>query len=220
MKKYLTIVLSLMVLSFGNIVLADDNDNGQDDPIYTADNCLDGQDMSAVDVDITNCPVIAGFPEDAPMKGVEGEEPEMVSLGAWELGMTSTGDAYKYGSLNDADQDQRHLKYYDEELTADVDAMNISCWAKGYFRLRKILQDPPAEYITLRNAGFQTRFFQFQTDLRNGDTGYKQISSFRDHLVKWVTLIERDENGRFVCTQPNYDKFRDYAKSELERRGL
>ena len=83
-------------------------------------------------------------------------------------------------------------------------------------RLRRILQNPPAEYVALHKAGFQYRFFQFQSDLRNGPTGYKKISSFEDHLVKWVTVI----NAQGVCEQPTLSKFRDYARAELTRRKL
>ena len=69
----------------------------------------------------------------------------------------------------------------------------------------------------LKDAGFQYRFFQFQTDLRNGPTGYKAISSFEDHLVKWVAVV--DAQG--VCTkQPTLAKFKAYAASELKRRNL
>ena len=45
--------------------------------------------------------------------------------------------------------------------SAPVDASNVKCWAKGYYRLRTILQNPPLEWLALRAAGFQSRFFQF-----------------------------------------------------------
>jgi hypothetical protein len=97
-----------------------------------------------------------------------------------------------------------------------VNDKNVECWAMGYYRLRKILQTPPAEYVALHKAGFQYRFFQFQTDLRNGPTGYKEISSFEDHLVKWVTVI----TASGVCQQPTMSKFKAYAKAELTSRNL
>jgi len=70
--------------------------------------------------------------------------------------------------------------------------------------------------VALHKAGFQYRFFQFQTDLRNGKTGYMKISSFEDHLVKWVTIVD----AKGVCKQPTLTQFRDYAKGELTLRGL
>ena len=184
-------------------------------PTGTADDCLDGQDMDAPDVDISKCPAIPVLPEEAPMKG----EKEPVSLGAWELGTTKDGDTYKYGSLSKPTSDPtapRTLKFMEEAGTTEVNQQNLECWAKGYYRLRKILQDPPAEYVALHKAGFQYRFFQFQTDLRNGPTGYKGLASFQDHLVKWVTVISK--TGQ--CQQPTLSKFKAYAAGELETRGL
>jgi hypothetical protein len=184
-------------------------------PTGTADDCLDGQDMDGADVDISKCPALPVLPEEAPMKGSK----EDVSLGAWELGTTKDGDTYKYGSLSKPTSDPtapRTLKFMEEAGTTEVNAQNLECWAKGYYRLRKILQDPPAEYVTLKNAGFQYRFFQFQTDLRNGATGYKSIASFQDHLVKWVTVISK--TGQ--CQQPTLSKFKAYAAAELETRGI
>ena len=172
------------------------------------DRCLDGQDMDAADVDVSGCPPIPSIPADAPL----GKE--KVSLGAWEMGTTADGETYKYGTLSAPSTNPRILSY--DGGSVAVNAENLECWAKGYYRLRKMLQDPPAEYVALRDAGFQYRFFQFQTDLRNGPTGYRQISSFQDHLVKWVTVV--DEKG--ACEQPTLTKFRDYAKSELKKRGL
>ena len=174
-----------------------------------ADSCLDGQDLNAEHVDISACPSIPNYPERAEMAG-RG----MVSLGAWELGTTSTGEYYKYGSLTSESEEPRKLVYGGGE--AEVDDVNLSCWAAGYYRLRAILQNPPSEYVALVEAGFQSRFFQFQTDLRNGPTGFMQISSYMDHLVKWVTVV--DEDG--TCIEPTLEKFTNYAASELSRRGL
>lgn len=179
----------------------------------TADDCLNGQDMDAADVDISKCPAIPALPDDVPMAG---NKKDPVSLGAWEIGTTKEGDTYKYGSLSKPGTTPRVLTFMEGEGTTEVNDGNLECWAKGYYRLRKILQDPPAEYVALRNAKFQYRFFQFQTDLRNGATGYKGISSFQDHLVKWVTVISKSG----VCQQPTLTKFREYAKGELETRGL
>lgn len=179
----------------------------------TADDCLSGQDMDAPDVDVSKCPEIPSLPEDAPMAG-NAKDP--VSLGAWEIGTTKEGETYKYGKLSKPGAETRTLTFMEGSGTTEVDKENLECWAKGYYRLRKILQDPPAEYVTLRNAKFQYRFFQFQTDLRNGSTGYKGIASFQDHLVKWVTVISKSG----VCQQPTLSKFREYAKGELETRGL
>ncbi len=170
------------------------------------DRCLDGQDMDAADIDIKTCPALPDAPDDTPM----GKE--TIGLGAWELGTTKDGDTYKYGSLTGSNP--RKLKF-DGGLSA-VDDKNVECWAKGYYRLRKMLQTPPAEYVALHKAGFQVRFFQFQTDLRNGPTGFKAIASFQDHLVKWVTVISKTG----VCEQPTLSKFKAYAKSELEGRSL
>jgi hypothetical protein len=172
------------------------------------DRCLDGQDMDAADVDVSACPAIPSMPAEALL----GKK--KVSLGAWEIGTTADGETYKYGTLSAPSTNPRILSYDGGEVA--VNAENLECWAKGYYRLRKILQDPPAEYVALHDAGFQYRFFQFQTDLRNGTTGFRQISSFQDHLVKWVTVI----NAKGVCEQPTLTKFRDYAKGELEKRGL
>ncbi|MBX3258820.1 MAG: hypothetical protein KIS78_31540 [Labilithrix sp.] len=172
------------------------------------DRCLDGQDMDAADVDVSACPEIPSIPADAPL----GEA--KISLGAWEIGTTADGETYKYGTLSAPGTNPRVLSY--DGGSVAVNAENLECWAKGYYRLRKMLQDAPAEYVALRKAGFQYRFFQFQSDLRNGPTGYKKISSFQDHLVKWVTVI----NAQGVCEQPTLTKFREYAKSELTRRGI
>lgn len=172
------------------------------------DACLDGQDMDAADVDVKACPAIPEIPEDTKVNG------KKVSLGAWEIGTTADGDTYKYGTLSDPASLPRTLEF--EGGSVKVDDKNLECWAKGYYRLRKILQNAPKEWVALRDAGFQYRFFQFQTDLRNGPTGYKQISSFQDHLVKWVTVLGKDG----VCQQPTLSKFRAYAKGELEKRGL
>jgi len=138
-------------------------------------------------------------------------------LGAWELGQTAEGDLYKYGTLSEPNgTEPRVLTYYEGDGSTVVNEGNVTCWAKGYYRLRKILQNPPADYVTLRGHNFQVRFFQFQTDLRNGPTGYTEISSYRDHLVKWVTRIEADG----TCVQPTLGKFQTYLSAELIRRGL
>jgi hypothetical protein len=172
------------------------------------DRCLDGQDMDAADVDVTKCPPIPSIPEEVPF----GKD--AFDLGAWEIGTTSDGKTYKYGTLSAPGTTPRTLKY--DGGSSPVDDKNLECWAKGYYRLRTMLQDPPVEYLTLRKAGFQYRFFQFQSDLRNGPTGYKAISSFEDHLVKWVTVI----TTAGVCQQPTLTKFRDYAKAELKDRNI
>lgn len=172
------------------------------------DRCLDGQDMDAADVDVKGCPPIPSIPEEVPY----GKE--AFDLGAWEIGTTANGDTYKYGTLSSPTSNPRTLKY--DGGSVAVNAENLECWAKGYYRLRKMLQDPPAEYLALRKAGYQYRFFQFQSDLRNGPTGYRAISSFQDHLVKWVTVI----TAKGVCEQPTLKKFRDYAKAELTDRGI
>ncbi|MBX3186580.1 MAG: hypothetical protein KF819_06180 [Labilithrix sp.] len=177
-------------------------------PTASADRCLDGQDMDAADINVTTCPAIPEIPE-----GVKVGK-TMVGLGAWELGTTADGDTYVYGSLSAPGSGPRILEF--DGGTVAVNKENLECWSKGYYRLRKILQDPPAEWVALKDAGFQYRFFQFQTDLRNGPTGFKQISSFQDHLIKWVTVI----NASGVCQQPTLSKFKAYAKSELTRRGL
>jgi hypothetical protein len=178
--------------------------------VWTADNCLDGQNMDALDVDISRCPALPQYPRPASLPS--GEQ---VSLGAWEIGTTSNGETYKYGGLSPADGGPGMVITF-EGGSAPVNDGNLKCWAKGYYRLRKILQDPPSEWMLLRGWGFQFRFFQFQTDMRNGATGYRKISSFQNHLVKWVTVIS--QTGE--CQQPTLTKFRDYAKSELTRRGI
>jgi hypothetical protein len=180
----------------------------QNETVWTADNCLDGQDLDAADLDISHCPSLPEAPQSVALGA------EQVSLGAWELGTTANGDRYKYGSLASGEAGQRILTF--EGGSVAVNEGNVSCWSKGYYRLRKILQDPPREWLALRNARFQHRFFQFQTDLRNGPTGFRKITSYQDHLVKWVTVI--DAAG--VCQQPTLGEFRDYAKSELTRRGI
>ncbi|MDB4936640.1 MAG: hypothetical protein JWP87_3612 [Labilithrix sp.] len=173
------------------------------------DRCLDGQDMDAADVDVSKCPPIPSIPEEVPF----GKN-DAFDLGAWEIGTTADGATYKYGTLSAPTTNPRTLKY--DGGSAAVNAGNLECWAKGYYRLRTMLQNPPAEYLALRKAGFQYRFFQFQSDLRNGPTGYKAISSFEDHLVKWVTVI----TAQGVCQQPTLTKFRDYAKGELKDRNI
>ena len=210
MKTLFALVLAAGLVGCGNTntsYLLDD-----EDPVYTIDNCLGDQDMNAEDVDIANCPQLLELPEDAPL----GDTEEMISLGAWELGETAEGLVYKYGLLSEVGEEPRRLNFYEEEEFTVVNQGNLDCWAKGYYRLRKILQTPPESYVTLRDAGFQVRFFQFQTDLRNGPTGFREISSYRDHLVKWVTVI--DEEG--TCVQPTLAKFEAYVEAELIRREL
>jgi hypothetical protein len=176
-----------------------------------ADNCLNGQDLSAEDVDISQCPTIPNAPGSMPLANSN----VMVHLGSWELGETAEGEVYKYGSLSDHNgSEPRVLSYYGG--TTVTNEGNITCWAKGYYRLRAVLQNPPADYMKLRNAGFQVRFYQFQTDLRNGPTGFREISSYKDDLVKWVTRIEPDG----TCVQPTTGRFQEYLTSELIRRGL
>jgi hypothetical protein len=164
--------------------------------------------MDAADVDISKCPPIPSIPADTPMGA------ETINTGAWEIGTTADGDNYKYGTLSAPTTTPRVLTFDTGKVA--VNAENLECWGKGYYRLRKILQDAPAEYVALYKAHFQYRFFQFQSDLRNGPTGFKQITSFQDHLVKWVTVI----SAQGVCQQPTLSAFRTYAKGELTRRGL
>ena len=144
-----------------------------------------------------------------------GNTTQMIELGAWELGQTAEGQTYEYGSLFEPNVKEPRVLSYEGGSTVVNDG-NITCWAKGYYRLKKILQDPPVDYVKLREHGFQVRFFQFQTDLRNGTTGFKEITSYMDHLVKWVTRIERDG----TCVQPTSGKFQKYLTGELVRRGL
>jgi hypothetical protein len=204
MKTLIALLIMTLTFTAGNSFAQDE--------ALTADNCLESQNLNAEDVDVTHCPALPELPQDAAF----GVTEELVSLGAWELGQTSDGNTYKYGTLSEAGSTPRRLQYYGEEESIEVNEKNLTCWAKGYYRLRQILQNPPLEYVKLREAGFQVRFFQFQTDLRNGPTGFKQISSYRDHLVKWVTVITEDG----VCIQPTLEQFKAYASSELERRGL
>jgi hypothetical protein len=182
------------------------------------DRCLDGQDLDGDDVDVSACPPIPT----APAKAMLSNNPKIkVDLGAWEIGTTSTKETYKYGSLSAPTTNPRILSF--DTGTAPVNEENLQCWAKGYYRLRALLQNPPPEYLALRKgpnpqdpSGFQYRFFQFQTDLRNGPTGYKAISSFQNHLVKWVTVVGKDGS----CDQPTYSEFQKYAVAELKTRGI
>ena len=179
--------------------------------VYNEDNCIDGQDLNAEDIDISHCPVLPNEPASAAL-GVTGQT---IDLGAWELGQTADGSVYKYGSLSEPNDAEPRILSYGGGSSVVNDG-NIVCWAKGYYRLREILQNPPADYVKLRDHGFQVRFFQFQTDLRNGPTGFKQITSYMDHLVKWVTVIQPDG----TCVQPTSGRFQDYLTAELARRGL
>jgi hypothetical protein len=194
-------LLFMLVLTF-NFAQA------QSDIILNADNCLGEQDLNALEVDVTNCPALPSSPQPAAM----GDTDVQVELGAWELGKTVDGENYKYGSLTNGTP--RVLEF--DGGSSEVNQLNLTCWAKGYYRLRKLLKNPPADYITLREAGYQVRFFQFQTDLRNGRTGFLQISSYMDHLVKWVTVITEDG----VCIEPTLEMFETYLAKEIQRRGL
>lgn len=179
--------------------------------VYTEDNCINGQDLNAKDIDITHCPVLPSEPTSVPL----GQTSQIIDLGAWEIGQTADGEAYKYGTLSEPNGSEPRVLSY-EGGSAVVNEGNITCWAKGYYRLRKILQNPPVDYVKLHDKGFQFRFFQFQTDLRNGTTGFKEITSYMDHLVKWVTLIQPDG----TCVQPTSEKFQKYLTGEIKRRGL
>lgn len=176
------------------------------------ENCLAGQDLNAEDVDISSCPELPVKPISARL----GNSSDFINLGAWELGQTAEGLEYKYGTLNFNSDGSRRLNFSNGGGSSNVNSENVICWAKGYYRLLAILQNPPVDYLKLRSNNFQVRFFQFQTDLRNGLTGYTQISSYRDHLVKWVTFIEQDG----TCVQPTLARFETYLSNELERRGL
>jgi hypothetical protein len=184
------------------------NANSQDN--FNADNCIDGQDLYAEDIDISNCPAIPNSPQTSLL----GNSDISINLGAWELGLTAEGEAYKYGSLTSFSAGERRLNF--EGTSTLVNDINLDCWAKGYYRLRAILQSPPEAYTRLHAANFQVRFFQFQTDLRNGSTGFMEISSYMDHLVKWVTVI--NEDGQ--CIQPTLGKFETYLDAEVIRRQL
>ena len=179
--------------------------------VYTEDNCLDGQNLNSANVDISHCPVLPSEPTAAPL----GTTGQAIDLGAWELGQTAEGSTYEYGALSEPNGTEPRVLLY-EGGSSVVNEGNITCWAKGYYRLRKILQNPPADYVKLRDHGFQVRFFQFQTDLRNGPTGFKEITSYMDHLVKWVTRIEPDG----TCVQPTLNKFQKYLTGEIKKRGL
>lgn len=184
-------------------------EGGCDEPA-ALENCLTGQDLNAADVDISTCPALPTYPASAFF----GDTGDSVGLGAWELGQTAEGETYKYGGLSTDDEGVVTLSYGGGSTV--VNEINLECWSKGYYRLRAILQDPPENYAALRDAGFQGAFFQFQTDLRNGGTGFRRISSYRDHLIKWVTLIDQDG----VCDQPTLQEFVDYVDGELERRDI
>jgi hypothetical protein len=182
-------------------------------PTFNADNCIDGQDLNAEDIDISHCPAIPNTPNPVDL-GVNGPA---IDLGAWEIGTTAEGQNYKYGSLSTPKESElRTLTFAEGGGATHVNEANITCWAKGYYRLRKILENPPADYIKLYEHHFQVRFFQFQTDLRNGPTGFREISSYMDHLVKWVTVIQPDGS----CNQPTLSEFQSYLANEVARRGL
>ena len=199
----------------------------QEQPVYTADNCLEGQDLSAADVDISDCPKVPAYPDSAPVNMGEGQT-RTAGLGQWELEKTAEGATYVYGGLNDPDESPR--TFSKSEAADDV---NIECWAKGYYRLRAILQNPPASYVKLSSQRDENgnrilgRFFQYQVDKRVGATGFaKGVRSYGDGLVKWVTIIkptgENDQDGNpiYTCDQTTYEEFDEYAKRELNRRGI
>ncbi len=200
------LLVMLLFLSFETIAQVE-----APEVVYTEDNCIDGQDLNSEDIDISHCPALPSEPASAAL----GKTDQIIDLGAWELGQTAEGAAYKYGSLSEPNGAQHRVLSYEDGSTV-MNEGNITCWAKGYYRLRKILQNPPADYVKLRDHGFQVRFFQFQTDLRNGPTGFKEITSYMDHLVKWVTRIQPDG----TCVQPTSGKFQKYLTGELSRRGF
>ena len=121
--------------------------------VFNEDNCIDGQDLNADDIDISNCPALPSEPADAPLGGTD----KVINLGAWELGQTAEGETYKYGDLSPVNGTEPRVLSYEGGSTVVNDG-NIECWAKGYYRLRKTLQNPPADYVKLRDAGFQVRF--------------------------------------------------------------
>lgn len=211
-KAIKTIILALPMIFLTANNQADPDQDPAADQTNQADTCLGGQSADLEDLDISKCPSLPTLPEDAQL----GESGPEISLGAWELGQTAEGDVYKYGSLTEATDGLRNLEFYGEDGSTAVNEGNLDCWAKGYYRLRQILQNPPENYLRLHAAGFQVRFFQFQTDLRNGTTGFKEIASYRDHLVKWVTVIEEDG----TCVLPTLTKFKNYVEAELVRREL
>lgn len=179
------------------------------DDVNAAETCLDGQDLDSAEMDISQCPQLPSSP-DSSVLGIGGER---IRLGAWELNMSNEGDTFVIGSIGEHDEETDTWTFAGR---TDVDEANITCWAKGYYRLRKILQDPPAAYVRLSEAGFQGSFFQFQTDKRKPGWGYPGISSYKDHLVKWVTIVEADGS----CSPPTLQEFADYAAAELERREI
>ena len=77
--------------------------------IFTENDCLGDQDLNQPNVDISNCPAIPEYPEDA----------YDYPLGAWELGQTREGEVYKYGDLTAADQNPRKLQYSGGETAVD-----------------------------------------------------------------------------------------------------
>jgi hypothetical protein len=207
------VILPLLLLSLpacaSNELMEPNCLDGACDELASED-CLADQDLNEADVDISTCLSLPRYPESAFL----GDTGTSVSLGAWELGQTAEGERYKYGQLSADDDGVVTLSY--SGGSTEVDEINLECWAKGYYRLHAILQDPPQNYVALKEAGFQGSFFQFQTDLRNGSTGFRQISSYRDHLIKWVTVIDQDG----VCDQPTLQEFVDYVDGELARRDI
>ena len=122
--------------------------------VFNENNCIDGQDLNAEDINISNCPSLPNEPTSVEL----GKSGLMIDLGAWEIGQTAEGQTYKYGSLSDANASEPRILTYEDGKTTVNDG-NITCWAKGYYRLRKILQNPPADYVKLREHGFQVCFF-------------------------------------------------------------
>jgi len=104
-----------------------------DSPIvFNADNCLGEQSLDLEDIDISNCPALPEMPENARL----GNSDIMIGLGAWELGQTAEGLAYKYGSLSSSLTTPRTLNFYNSTEVTLVNSGNLACWAKGYYRLR------------------------------------------------------------------------------------
>ncbi|MEK6628751.1 MAG: hypothetical protein AABY53_09005 [Bdellovibrionota bacterium] len=200
------LLVTLLLVSFQSQAQSEDSQ-----PLYSENNCIDGQDLNSEDINISHCPVLPSEPASIAL----GQSTQVIDLGAWELGQTADGETYKYGALSEPKVNEPRSLIY-EGGSSVVNAENITCWAKGYYRLRKILQNPPEDYVKLHGKGFQFRFFQFQTDLRNGPTGFKEIASYRDHLIKWVTRIEPDG----TCVQPTLNKFQKYLTDEIKKRGL
>ena len=203
-----TLGLSANVLAFDA-----NNDNAPVvTPALTADNCIEGQDLNASDVDVTDCPSLPRSPQRATMKMDDSGTTRNVSTGGWEMEVTQKEDgeydSYVIAGMNDPTQ----TPIWDGAAHADM--INYNCWSKGYHRLRALLQDPPQSYINLVNEGFYGSFYQYQVDRRIGATGFANgLTPYGDHLIKWVTTVERDG----TCTQPTYSQFDQFAQALLRR---